>query len=112
MGNCHGDGYALFHASAEFMRVEIEDIDVESDLRHEGGQAILHPLAGLVNAVVADAVEYLVADSADRVQRVHCGLRDHCDVVAAHCAHLGFGKFDEDRDRQVRWCRRRSRRAV
>jgi hypothetical protein len=86
-GQGHGDDHALAHAAGELVRESADPTRVDTDDVEQLARACQSRL--LRDALVrAHHVDELVADTHDRVERVHRALKDHRDVAPPVAAQL------------------------
>ena len=89
------DHHPLFHPAAEFVRISVGDLRLQSDGRQQFADPRVERRARQRLAVVAQRVGELAADARHRIEGIHRALRHQRDRRQTQGAHLFLGKSEK-----------------
>ena len=98
----HGNADALFHAAAQFVRMEFANGSRQPHQSQHLINVVVHAVGGPVPLVRSKNVTQLMLDFHHRVKRVHRPLRDQGQVTPAHSSHLCLVEVQQVRTAVVR----------
>jgi hypothetical protein len=89
------DHHPLFHPSAEFVRISVGDLRLQSDGRQQFADPRVERRARQRLAVVAQRVGELASDARDRIEGIHGALCNQRDRRQTQGAHFFLGKSEK-----------------